>query len=92
MARYIGPKNKLARKIGEDLGLRTNPLKVGRRLNVRPGQHGAKSRRKQSDYAIQLKEKQKGYSKKGAYLYSLDRVEFESQTNSFLNFVSNQML
>ncbi|MBP9781977.1 30S ribosomal protein S4 [Candidatus Woesebacteria bacterium] len=59
MARYIGPKNKLARKIGEDLGLRTNPLKVGKRLNVRPGQHGAKSRRKQSDYAIQLKEKQK---------------------------------
>lgn len=41
---------------------------------------------------VKLKEKQKGYSKKGAYLYSLDRVEFESQTNSYLNFVSNQML
>lgn len=59
MARYTGPKNKLSRKVGEDLGLRTNVLKLGRRLAVRPGQHGAKSRRKLSDYAIQLKEKQK---------------------------------
>lgn len=59
MARYIGPKNKLARKIGEDLGLRTNVLKAGKRLAIRPGQHGARSRRKQSDFAIQLKEKQK---------------------------------
>lgn len=59
MARYTGPKNKLSRKIGEDLGLKTNPLKVARRLTIRPGQHGAKSRRKLSDYGTQLKEKQK---------------------------------
>lgn len=59
MARYTGPKNKLSRKIGEDLGLKTNPLKVARRLSIRPGQHGAKSRRKLSDYGVQLKEKQK---------------------------------
>ncbi len=59
MARYIGPKNKLARKIGEDLGLKTNALKVARRLTSKPGQHGAKSRRKTSDYGTQLKEKQK---------------------------------
>jgi len=59
MARYTGPKNKLARKIGEDLGLKTNALKVARRLTVKPGQHGAKSRRKTSDYGTQLKEKQK---------------------------------
>ena len=59
MARYTGPKNKLARKIGEDLGLKTNALKVARRLTVRPGQHGAKSRRKTSDFGAQLKEKQK---------------------------------
>lgn len=59
MARYTGPKNKLNRKIGEDLGLKTNALKVARRLTIRPGQHGAKSRRKLSDYGIQLKEKQK---------------------------------
>lgn len=59
MARYTGPKNKLSRKIGEDLGLKTNALKTARRLMVRPGQHGAKGRRKLSDYGVQLKEKQK---------------------------------
>ncbi len=59
MARYTGPKNKLARKIGEDLGLKTNASRVARRLSSRPGQHGAKSRRKVSDYGVQLKEKQK---------------------------------
>ena len=59
MARYTGPKNRLARKIGEDLGLKSNALKITRRLTVGPGQHGAQSRRKVSDYGVQLKEKQK---------------------------------
>lgn len=59
MARYIGPRNKLSRKIGEDLGLKTNALKVSRRLTIRPGQHGAKSRKKLSDFGVQLQEKQK---------------------------------
>lgn len=59
MARYTGPKNKLARKIGEDLSLKTNALKVARRLTIKPGQHGAKSRRKTSDFGAQLQEKQK---------------------------------
>lgn len=59
MARYTGPKNKLNRKIGEDLGVKTNALRVARRLTIRPGMHGAKSRRKLSDFGIQLREKQK---------------------------------
>lgn len=59
MARYIGPKQRLQRQIGEDLGLKTNALKTARRLASRPGQHGAKGRRKVSNYGIQLKEKQK---------------------------------
>lgn len=59
MARYIGPKQRLQRQIGEDLGLKTNALKTARRLANRPGQHGAKGRRKLSNYGIQLKEKQK---------------------------------
>lgn len=59
MARYTGPKQRLQRQIGEDLGLKTNALKVARRLSVRPGQHGAKMRRKLSNYGLQLKEKQK---------------------------------
>lgn len=59
MARYIGPKQRLQRQIGEDLGLKTNALKTARRLANRPGQHGAKGRRKVSNYGVQLKEKQK---------------------------------
>ncbi len=59
MARYTGPKNKLSRQIGEDLGLKANPLKVARRMRIRPGQHGARGRRKLSDYGVQLQEKQK---------------------------------
>lgn len=59
MARYTGPKNKLSRKIGEDLGLKSNLLKAARRLMIRPGQHGVRPRRKLSDFGAQLKEKQK---------------------------------
>lgn len=59
MARYIGPKQKLQRSFGEDLGLKTNAVKVARRLAVLPGQHGHKGRKKLSDYGQQLKEKQK---------------------------------
>jgi small subunit ribosomal protein S4 len=59
MSRYTGPKNKLSRKIGEDLGLKTNAVKVARVVNQRPGQHGAKNRKKLSDYGVQLREKQK---------------------------------
>lgn len=59
MARYTGPKNKLARKIGQDLGLKSSPVKLAKRLNLRPGVHGRKMRRKVSDYGRQLSEKQK---------------------------------
>ena len=59
MARNTGPKQRLQRKIGEDLGLKTNALKTAKRLMVRPGQHGAKGRRKVSNFGIQLREKQK---------------------------------
>ncbi len=58
MARHSGPKQKLQRQVGEDLGLKTNALRVARRLHTRPGQHGTR-RRKLSDYGVQLKEKQK---------------------------------
>jgi small subunit ribosomal protein S4 len=59
MSRYTGSKNKLARRIGEDLGLKTNAVKVASVLANRPGQHGAKGRRKISGYGTQLREKQK---------------------------------
>jgi small subunit ribosomal protein S4 len=59
MSRYTGPKQRLQRQIGEDLGLKTSGLKTAKRVAVRPGQHGAKNRRKISNFGVQLKEKQK---------------------------------
>lgn len=59
MARYTGPKNKKSRRYGVDLGLKSNPKSLERRLSTPPGQHGRKGTRKTSDYGIQLAEKQK---------------------------------
>lgn len=59
MARYTQPKLKLSRKVGTDLNLKTNPVKVGRRIGILPGFHGRKGRRKLSDFGTQLLEKQK---------------------------------
>ncbi len=57
MARYRGPRSKIARKFGEPI---YGPDKVLERKNYPPGMHGVnKRRRKQSEYGIQLKEKQK---------------------------------
>ncbi len=81
MARYTGPKNKLSRKIGEDLGLKTNALKVARRLTIRPGQHGAKSRRKLSDFGTQLQEKQKIKFVYGVLEKHLRRLYSEASKN-----------
>lgn len=56
MARYRGPKNRIARRFGANIfGRARNPLL--RKPNP-PGQHGAR-RRKKSDYGVQLEEKQK---------------------------------
>ena len=62
MARYIGPTCKLARREGVDLGLKSpsRALDSKCKLEQKPGQHGATLRRgKMSDYANQLREKQK---------------------------------
>jgi small subunit ribosomal protein S4 len=59
MARHTGSKNKLARRAGADLGLKTSSVKLSRRLNIPPGQHGRKGTRKVSEYGVQLREKQK---------------------------------
>lgn len=57
MARYIGPKTKIARKFREPI---FGPDKSFDKRNYPPGQHGqSKKRGKQSEYATQLKEKQK---------------------------------
>jgi small subunit ribosomal protein S4 len=56
MARYIGPKSKIARKFGEPI---FGPDKVLSKKNYPPGMHGSNRRRKNSEYGIQLREKQK---------------------------------
>jgi len=57
MARYTGPKSKIARKFGEAIFGADKALE---KRNYPPGQHGlARKRAKKSEYAIQLTEKQK---------------------------------
>jgi small subunit ribosomal protein S4 len=58
MARYTGPKHKLARKVGVNLLDKTSNS-LQRRLNVPPGVHGKKRKRRLSEYGLQMKEKQK---------------------------------
>lgn len=60
MARYIGPKCKLSRREGTDLGLKSSARALESKCNLErvPGQHGAR-RSRLSDYGLQLREKQK---------------------------------
>ena len=55
MARYTGPKSRIARKFGEGI---FGADKVLSKKNYPPGQHG-NSRKKNSEYGVQLREKQK---------------------------------
>ncbi|MBI4067340.1 30S ribosomal protein S4, partial [Candidatus Gottesmanbacteria bacterium] len=63
MARYRGPRNRLARREGMDLGLKTvgssSYSQLLKRLKIMPGQHGQKGRRKPSESSLQLRERQK---------------------------------
>ena len=69
MARYTGPKSKIARKFGEPI---FGPDKVLEHKNYPPGQHGAAHRRKKiSEYGTQLREKQKA-----KYTYGLLERQF----------------
>ncbi|MDZ4665498.1 MAG: 30S ribosomal protein S4 [Bacteroidota bacterium] len=69
MARYTGPKSKIARKFKEPI---FGPDKALEKKNYPPGQHGnTKKRAKQSEYAIQLREKQKA-----KYTYGILEKQF----------------
>jgi small subunit ribosomal protein S4 len=61
--RLTGPKNRIARREGIDLGMKTIGSKshanLLKKINVIPGQHGLSRRPKMTDYGIQLREKQK---------------------------------
>lgn len=56
MARYTGPKTRISRRFGIPI---YGPSKYLERRNYAPGMHGPKSRRKLTDYALRLAEKQK---------------------------------
>ncbi|RLD50817.1 MAG: 30S ribosomal protein S4 [Bacteroidetes bacterium] len=68
MARYRGPKTKIARKLGAPI---FGPDKAFEKKNYPPGQHGNSRRRKVSEYGVQLKEKQKA-----RYTYGLLEKQF----------------
>ena len=70
MARFIGPKTKVARKFGEAI---YGPDKVFEKKNYPPGQHGLNRRKKTSEYGTQLKEKQKA-----KYTYGLLERQFSN--------------
>lgn len=71
MARYIGPKTKIARKFREAI---YGPDKGLEKRNYPPGQHGPNKRRaKQSEYSVQLTEKQKA-----KYTYGILERQFEN--------------
>ena len=70
MARYTGPKSKISRKYGEPIFGDTKALE---KKPHPPGQHGRGRRRKKSEYAIQLAEKQKA-----KYLYGILERQFRN--------------
>ncbi len=77
MGRYTGPRNKIARRFGVNLGLKTNPAKVAKRLNQKPGVHGPKSRRgATSTFGRQLEEKQKA-----KYVYGIREQQLRRYVN-----------
>ncbi|MDR3266528.1 MAG: 30S ribosomal protein S4 [Tannerella sp.] len=70
MARYTGPKTKIARKFGEAI---YGADKVLSKKNYPPGQHGANRRKKPSEYGLQLREKQKA-----KYTYGVLEKQFRN--------------
>ena len=70
MARYTGPKSKIARRFGEPI---FGADKVLSKKNYAPGQHGNNRRRKSSEYGVMLAEKQKA-----KYTYGVLEKQFRN--------------
>jgi small subunit ribosomal protein S4 len=80
MARYTGPKHKLARREGVNILDKTSNS-LQRRLNVPPGVHGRKGKRRVSEFGQQLREKQKAKAMYGV---------LEKQFSGLVNRVASQ--
>ena len=72
MARYTGPKSKISRRFAEPI---FGASKALQKKAYPPGMHGRGRRKKQSEYAVQLMEKQKV-----KYLYGMLEKQFENLT------------
>ena len=70
MARYTGPKSRIARRFGEAI---FGPDKVLSKRNFSPGQHGNNRRKKTSEYGVMLAEKQKA-----KYTYGVLEKQFRN--------------
>lgn len=70
MARYTGPKARISRRFNEPI---LGESKAAQKKNYAPGMHGKGKKRKQSEYAVQLAEKQKA-----KYIYGVLERQFEN--------------
>ncbi len=80
MARYTGPKHKLARREGINI-LDKSSASLARRLNIPPGQHARKRKKRLSEYGEQLRQKQKAKATYGLY---------EKQFKKLFKYAENQ--
>jgi small subunit ribosomal protein S4 len=99
--RYTGPKNRIARREGVDLGLKTLGSKshasLLKKINISPGQHGMKRKRKLSERGKQLREKQKlrymfGLSEKQLKNYFKKAIRSgENTANVLVNLIETRL-
>jgi len=76
MAKYTGPKHRIARREGVNVIDKTS-ASLQRRLTVTPGVHGAKRKRKLSEFGVQLREKQKAKA-----MYGLLEKQFKNMVHT----------
>ena len=76
MARYTGPNNKQARRVGFSILETGAEFTKGKKREYGPGQHGASRKRKPSNYSVHLKEKQKA-----RFMYQISEKQFKKLVN-----------
>lgn len=76
MARYTGPNNKQARRVGFSILESGKEFSKNKARTYGPGQHGADRKRKPSNYSVQLTEKQKA-----RFMYGISEKQFKKLVN-----------